>query len=112
MEFAARHAEGIYTGGIKPEGTADGIKEIRRQAAANGRDPSTIKAFIGISPILGRTLEEAQAKYKLAEEAADAHAGLAQFCGYSRMDLSKYPFDEEFNMDNVEEGGNQIVCTA
>jgi FMN-dependent oxidoreductase (nitrilotriacetate monooxygenase family) len=111
-QFAARHAEGIYTGGVRPEGTKDSIKEMRRIAAASGRDPSTIKAFIGISPVLGRTLEEAQAKFKLAEEAADAHAGLAQFCGYSGMDLSKYPFDEPFNMDNVEEGGNQIVRTA
>jgi FMN-dependent oxidoreductase (nitrilotriacetate monooxygenase family) len=111
-QFAARHAEGIYTGGVRPEGTKDSIKEMRRIAVASGRDPSTIKAFIGISPVLGRTLEEAQAKFKLAEEAADAHAGLAQFCGYSGMDLSKYPFDEPFNMDNVEEGGNQIVRTA
>jgi alkanesulfonate monooxygenase SsuD/methylene tetrahydromethanopterin reductase-like flavin-dependent oxidoreductase (luciferase family) len=111
-QFAARNAEGIYTGGVRPEGTKDSVKEMRRIAAASGRDPSTIKAFIGISPVLGRTLEEAQAKFKLAEEAADAHAGLAQFCGYSGMDLSKYPFNEPFNMDNVEEGGNQIVRTA
>jgi alkanesulfonate monooxygenase SsuD/methylene tetrahydromethanopterin reductase-like flavin-dependent oxidoreductase (luciferase family) len=110
MQFAARHAEGIYTGGIRPEGTVDGSKEIRRQAAANGRDLSMVKAFIGISPILGRTLEEAQEKFRMAEEAADVHAGLAPFCGYSGTDLSEYPFDEPFNTDNFEEGRNQIVC--
>ncbi|RDW60222.1 putative monooxygenase-2 [Coleophoma crateriformis] len=108
MRFAARHAEGIYTGGIKPEGTKDGIAAIRAQAAAMGRDPSTIKAFIGLSPVLGRTLEEAQAKFDLAVKHADAHAGLAQFCGYSGLDLSKFPFDEPLDVGKMEESGNAI----
>jgi alkanesulfonate monooxygenase SsuD/methylene tetrahydromethanopterin reductase-like flavin-dependent oxidoreductase (luciferase family) len=108
ISFAAKHAEGIYTGGTKPEGTKDGIAQMRKLAKESGRDPTTIKAFIGISPVLGKTMEEAQEKYRIAVENADAHAGLAQFCGYSGMDLSKYPFDEEFDADNIEEGGNQI----
>lgn len=83
MAFAAKHAEGIYTGGLTPAGSKDGIAAIRAQAAARGRDPSTVKAFIGITPIVGRTVEEAQAKYEEALKYADPIAGLAQFCGYA-----------------------------
>ena len=105
--FAAKHAEGIYTGGIAPAGSKDGIAFIRAQAAARGRDPSTIKAFIGMTPILGHTIEEAQAKYEEVVKYADPIAGLAQFCGYAGIDLSSYPLDEPFDLSK-ETGQNQI----
>jgi FMN-dependent oxidoreductase (nitrilotriacetate monooxygenase family) len=83
LAFAAKHAEGIYTGGLRPEGTRDATAAIRAQIAAEGRDPSMVKAMVGITPIVGRTLEEAQAKHAEALKYADPIAGLAQFCGYS-----------------------------
>lgn len=108
MAFAAKHAEGIYTGGLAPEGSKAGIAAIRAQAAATRRDPSTVQAFIGMTPIIGRTIEEAQEKYEVALAHADPIAGLAQFCGYSGLDLSVFPLDEPFDIEKLEESGNAI----
>jgi FMN-dependent oxidoreductase (nitrilotriacetate monooxygenase family) len=91
--FASKHAEAIYIGGLFPSQSAGSVAQIRKEAAARGRDPKSLKFFVGISPILGRTLEEAQAKYERAKEHADAIGGLAQFAGYTGIDLSKHDLD-------------------
>ena len=83
------------------------MKAIRADAAAQGRDPASIKFFCGISPIIGKTLEEAQAKYERAKQYADYIGGLAQFSGYTGIDLSRFPIDEVFELAN--EPGDQAI---
>jgi alkanesulfonate monooxygenase SsuD/methylene tetrahydromethanopterin reductase-like flavin-dependent oxidoreductase (luciferase family) len=97
--FAARHAEAVYIGGLVPSHAAHQIKACRDIARAGGRDPYTIKFFAAVNPILGRTVEEAQAKYAEALNYADVVGALAQFSGYTGIDMSKYPLDEEFKLD-------------
>ncbi|KAL6253241.1 hypothetical protein RBB50_000964 [Rhinocladiella similis] len=99
--FGSKHAEAIYVGGLVPSQTAGSIAQIRADAAAQGRDPSSIKFFVGISPIIGRTMEEAQVKYERAVEHADVIGGLAQFSGYTGIDLSKFPLDEVFKLTDA-----------
>ncbi|KAH8883609.1 Nitrilotriacetate monooxygenase component A/pristinamycin IIA synthase subunit A [Thozetella sp. PMI_491] len=96
--FASKHAEAVYVGGLIPSQTKDSIAQIRADAAARGRDPASLKFFVGISPILGRTLEEAEAKYERARENASPIGGLAQFSGYTGIDLSRFPLDEPFEL--------------
>src|SRR5688572_23577797 len=74
--FSAAHAEAIFVGGSKPSDTAPYVKQVREAAAANGRDPNHIKVFPQITPILGRTVEEAQAKYNKYKAMADWRGGL------------------------------------
>ncbi|SDH07301.1 NtaA/DmoA family FMN-dependent monooxygenase [Pseudonocardia oroxyli] len=61
-DFAAKNADMLL---CIPNGL-DGMKEyrddIRARAAAHGRDPDDIKVFFVVAPIIGRTMEEAQAK--------------------------------------------------
>ncbi|KAF2005833.1 Nitrilotriacetate monooxygenase component A/pristinamycin IIA synthase subunit A [Amniculicola lignicola CBS 123094] len=97
--FAAKHAEAVYIGGLVPSQAAGQIKAARDIARAAGRDPYTIKFFAAINPILGRTLEEAEAKYVEAMQHADVIGALAQFSGYTGIDMSKYPLDEELKLD-------------
>ncbi|KAH9831076.1 putative dibenzothiophene desulfurization enzyme A [Teratosphaeria destructans] len=99
--FASKHAEAVYIGGLFPSQSAASVKQIREEAAARGRDPKSLKFFVGISPILGRTPEEAQAKYERARENSDPIGGLAQFAAYTGIDLSKYPLDEVFELHGV-----------
>lgn len=54
-------------------------------------------------PFIGKTLEDAQAKYAYAEEIADPLAGLGQFSGYTGIDMSKYPLDEPFDISSSSE---------
>ena len=96
IEFAGKHAEALYCGSLLPPITAKYVKTVRAEAAKNGRDPSTIKFFAGISPIVGRTLEEAQAKYESVRENIDVIGGLAKFSSHAAIDMSVYPLDEPF----------------
>lgn len=99
--FGSKHAEAIYVGGLIPSQTAGSIAQIRADAAAQGRDPGSLKFFVGITPILGKTLEEAEAKYERARENADVVGGLAQFSGYTGIDLSRFPLDEVFELKDA-----------
>ncbi|EME41927.1 hypothetical protein DOTSEDRAFT_177344 [Dothistroma septosporum NZE10] len=106
--FAAKHAEAIYIGGLVPSHSASSVAQIRADAAARGRDPKQLKFFVGISPILGKTVEEAQEKYNRAKKYADVVGGLAVFSGYTGIDLSKYPLDEVFKLDSAVPGENAV----
>lgn len=75
------------------------IQAAREIAQAEGRDPTTIKLFAAINPIIGRTMEEAQAKFEEAQEHADVVGALAQFSGYTGIDMSRFPLDEELRLD-------------
>lgn len=96
--FAAKHAEAVYIGGLVPAQTKGNVAEIRAAAAARGRDPNSLKFFFGISCILGNTAEEAQEKHRRAKENCDIVGGLAQFSGYTGIDLSRFPLDEVFEL--------------
>jgi alkanesulfonate monooxygenase SsuD/methylene tetrahydromethanopterin reductase-like flavin-dependent oxidoreductase (luciferase family) len=96
IEFAGKHAEALYCGSLSPASTATYVKSVRAEAAKNGRDPSSIKFFAGISPVIGRTQEEAEAKFEAWRENIDVIGGLAKFSGYTNIDMSVYPLDEPF----------------
>ncbi|RDW61302.1 hypothetical protein BP5796_11194 [Coleophoma crateriformis] len=99
--FASKHAEAIYLGGLLPSSAAASVKQIRDLAVTQGRDPSAIKFFSGISPIIGQTMEEALEKYERARKNADIIGGLAQFSGYTGIDMSTLPLDEPFSLDDT-----------
>jgi alkanesulfonate monooxygenase SsuD/methylene tetrahydromethanopterin reductase-like flavin-dependent oxidoreductase (luciferase family) len=77
-------------------------------AEAAGRNPTTMKFFAAISPFIGRTMEEAQAKFDLAAKHADIIGGLSQFSGYTNIDMSKYPLDEPLNLDTSKPAENIV----
>lgn len=54
-----------------------------------GRDPKSIKFFATFTPIIGRTDEEAQAKYRELQEYASTIGGLVLFSGWTGIDASK-----------------------
>jgi alkanesulfonate monooxygenase SsuD/methylene tetrahydromethanopterin reductase-like flavin-dependent oxidoreductase (luciferase family) len=89
----------VYIGGLVPSQASYQIEAARNIARNAGRDPYTIKFFAAINPIIGRTAEEAHAKYEEAMQHADVIGALAQFSGYTGIYMSKYPLDEELKLD-------------
>jgi len=73
-----------------------------------GRDPGDVKFFLGIMPIIGRTLEEAEAKLAKAKQNLSVNGGLARFCGFTNVDLSGYAIDEEFDFEGAHHD-NSII---
>lgn len=94
--FAAQHAEAIFVSAHSPQVCAKSIAEVRQLAKEQyGRDPNNIKVLALVTPILGRTEEEAQAKLKDYRKYASHEGALALFAGWTGMDLSKYGDEEE-----------------
>jgi hypothetical protein len=71
-------------------------------------------------PIIGKTVEDAEAKFEVAKERFSINGGLARFCGFTAVDLSGHPLDEpiefkgeHFNnsiqgiIDNIKEIANE-----
>lgn len=93
--FAAKHAEGIFVSAHAPVSVASSIASIRSQAAELGRDPSSIKVLAKFCPILGRTQDEAEAKYRDYIQYGDYEGALALFGGWTGVDMAPYGEDEE-----------------
>ena len=99
VQFGEKHAEAIFCASPTIASTKKYTSSVRAQAVAEGRDPSSIKFFLGIMPIIGRTLEEAEEKLAAARSRISVNGGLARFCGFTNVDLSAYAIDEEFNFE-------------
>ncbi|KAJ5896400.1 Nitrilotriacetate monooxygenase component A/pristinamycin IIA synthase subunit A [Penicillium subrubescens] len=93
--FASTHAEAIFVSSHSPEVLRPKVQKIRELAAANGRDPQSIKFFGTFTPIVGRTDEEAWEKYEELKKYASVVGGLVLFSGWTGIDISKIPLDQE-----------------
>ena len=94
--FAAQHAEAIFVSAFAPEVCAKSIADVRELATTEfNRDPSSIKVLALVTPIIGRTEEEAQAKFEEYKQYASHEGALALFCGWTGIDLHEYGEDEE-----------------
>ncbi|RDW74809.1 hypothetical protein BP6252_05951 [Coleophoma cylindrospora] len=104
IKFGGKHAEAIFCAySTIPECKAY-TETVRAAAAAEGRDPQSIKFFLGAMLFIGRTQEEAEAKYEAARKLVSIEGGLARCSGLANLDLSLYPIDEplKFNGDIKE----------
>jgi len=124
VDFGGRHAEAIFSANPTIASTKKYAASVRAKAVEEGRDPSDIKIFLGIIPIIGKTLQEAEAKFAIAKQRFSVNGGLARFCGFTAVDLSRYPLDEPFDfkgdhfnnsiqgiIKNIKEIANEEVLT-
>ncbi|KAH7137928.1 luciferase-like domain-containing protein [Dendryphion nanum] len=93
--FAAQHAEAIFVGGHSPSTITKNIAEIRSLAEGFGRDRNDVKFLAMMCPIIGKTEEEARAKYDDYIQYGDAEGALALFGGWTGIDLDVYGEEEE-----------------
>ncbi|CAK7237231.1 hypothetical protein SCUCBS95973_009890 [Sporothrix curviconia] len=108
--FAAKHAEGIFLNSFSAAQAGKVVRDMRAAAAANGRDPQSLKFFPCIMPIIGATKAEAEAKLAKALAYADPVAGLAQFSGYTGVDFSKFPIDAPINLEGESQAMAIQAC--
>jgi FMN-dependent oxidoreductase (nitrilotriacetate monooxygenase family) len=91
-EFAARHAEAVFTGGMNAAAVRANIADMRARLVRHGRKPTDIKFIAGAGIITGKT--EAQAAKKLEEyrQLISVEGRLAH--SMSRIDYTRYPRSE------------------
>jgi alkanesulfonate monooxygenase SsuD/methylene tetrahydromethanopterin reductase-like flavin-dependent oxidoreductase (luciferase family) len=101
--FASTHAEAIFVSSHSPNVLRPKVKNIRALAAKAGRDPRSIKFFGTFTPIIGRTDEEAHAKHEELKKYASTIGGLVLFSGWTGIDISKIPLDQDITAaDSLE----------
>ncbi|MFT4211393.1 MAG: NtaA/DmoA family FMN-dependent monooxygenase, partial [Microbacterium sp.] len=93
-EFAARHAELIFVGDSDPGAIRAGLAGIRARAAELGRDPSEIRAVVGMNLLVAPTRIAVQDKLDAYQSHYSAEAQLAAYAGWSGIDFSRYADDE------------------
>jgi alkanesulfonate monooxygenase SsuD/methylene tetrahydromethanopterin reductase-like flavin-dependent oxidoreductase (luciferase family) len=72
-------------------------QDLKRRAVSFGRNPDDISILPGISPIVGRTAEEAELKYQeIANLVTIEKAIIALGRPFNDFDFSPYPLDEPF----------------
>lgn len=98
--FAAKHSEGIFMVGHTPSVIRPKIDKTRALAAKAGRDPSSLKFFVSMTPILGATVEEAQAKHEALRKTASTIGGLVLFSGWTGIDISRIGIDDEITLSD------------
>ena len=95
-QFAAQHAEAIFVSAHAPAVPARNIAEIRELARTEyGRDGNNIKVLALVTPILGRTEQEAQEKLANFRKYASLEGALALFGGWTGIDLDQYSDEQE-----------------
>jgi FMN-dependent oxidoreductase (nitrilotriacetate monooxygenase family) len=94
-EFAARVAEAIFTA---QQTLADGqafYADIKRRAAAAGRDPDGIKILPGVSPMIGSTEEEARRLEDELAGAVQSEYALAQLSFFLETEIGPDQLDQK-----------------
>jgi len=66
----------IYANALTFEDARDYYQDMKARAKAWGRNPDDLKVMPGITPYIGRTMEEAQAKFQALQDLIDPLIGL------------------------------------
>jgi FMN-dependent oxidoreductase (nitrilotriacetate monooxygenase family) len=92
--FAARHAEAIFTAHQTYERAADFYSDIKARATAVGRDPDGVVVLPGIVPFIGSTEREAQELAQRFDDLRIPAYGLRQLAWNLETDPSVFELDK------------------
>ena len=101
-EFAARHAECSFIVTSR-RGVAHITGDVRARAQKYGRRPEDVTFVQGLSPVVGGTEAEAQAKAAEYREQLSSEAGLAHLSGSVGIDLGA--IDPDRPLESIESDG-------
>ena len=91
--FAARHAEAIFTAHQTFERAADFYDDVKGRARAIGRDPDSLLVLPGIVPFIGSTEQEALDLAQSFDELRIPEFGLRQLAWNFETDPSVFDLD-------------------
>lgn len=94
QDLAAASAELVFTAQQTVQGARAFYRSLKDRLAHYGRKESEVKVLPGISPIIGRSQQEAQEKYEQLQALIDPVVGLGLLSGFvGGFDFSPYPLD-------------------
>ncbi|MBZ5201782.1 LLM class flavin-dependent oxidoreductase [Planomicrobium chinense] len=90
VAFAGKHAECVFIGPPNIGIAKQTVTKIRTEVANAGRNQEDVKILSLMTPIVGKTEEEAIAKYEDYKKHISHEGALALFGGWTGVDLSGY----------------------
>lgn len=93
-DFAARHAEAIFTAHQTYQRAAGFYRDIKARTRAAGRDPDGVIVLPGIVPYIGSTEQEARALAKRFDDLRVPGYGLRQLAAVFETEPSAFQLDE------------------
>lgn len=113
---AARHGEVIFSGARRIEDAREYTADLKRRAAAIGRDPDEVKVFPLLSAIAAETREQAQEQYALLKTLLHPRVALGDVEYWlGSVDLTTYPLDgplPELPVSNQSQSAQQQFYEA
>ena len=98
-QFAAQHAECVFINGPSKKVIANIVADIRRRAAACGRDPAQILIFAMMTIITAATRQTAHEKLQDYLRYVSEEGALALMSGWTGVDFSTLPPDQPVRFD-------------
>ena len=92
--FAARYADLAFTVQSNLAGAQQFYKDVKHRTEEDGRNFDDILVFPGIVPVIGKTHEEAEAKFNYLNSFAVPQSGIQRLSYIFDKDLSGLPLDE------------------
>jgi FMN-dependent oxidoreductase (nitrilotriacetate monooxygenase family) len=112
-KFAAKVADSIIAVATGVEGMKKYRDDVRREAAAIGRNPDDIKVLFLVSPIVAETEEEARAKHqRMVNSQKFIEMNLTLISSITEIDFSKFDLDQPLPKltTNGEQGSLDKFC--
>lgn len=106
QDFAASVADVIFTAQPDLDKAKEFYRVVNQRLEGQGRAPGSLKIMPGVMPFVGKSRDEAQARFAELEDSVHPLAGLALLSDSMNHDLSVYPLDEPLPaVENIR--GNQ-----
>lgn len=102
-DFAAAHAEAVFTAQQTVENARGFYRDVKRRAGALGRDPERILILPGISPYIGSTETEAKALHEEFAELIQPELSVRHLGKILGVDLTGAGLDEPVPPDLLED---------
>ncbi|MGZ4599689.1 MAG: LLM class flavin-dependent oxidoreductase [Oryzihumus sp.] len=110
-DYAARYAEAVFTAQQTFEDGKAFYDDVKGRLPAYGRSPDALLILPGISPVLGRTEEEAREKEARLNALINPEYGVAQLSAMLDTDLSAHDLDGPLPDVGTTTEGNQSRFT-
>lgn len=89
-DFSARHGEGVFINGIRPDLTRRVTDDIRDRAERHGRPRDAVKIFALMTVVVADSDAAAERKYRDYLSYSSADGAFTFYGGWSGLDLSGY----------------------
>ena len=107
-EFAAKHADAVFTAHQTLADAQDFYADLKRQAAAFGRNPQQLLILPGLSPFVADTLDEAQQMAHELNLLTVSEYGLAQLEVMAGQSFADLGLDEKVPLERFGVAGNVL----